>query len=45
MKIGSTTAYHNDKKLVLDTAPMIVKNHDVGTFVMVPARLLLPALD
>lgn len=45
MKIGSTTAYHNDKKLVLDTAPMIVKNHDVGTsYVMVPGKITASCL-
>lgn len=45
MKIGSPVAYLNDRAIVLDTAPMIVTNHDVGTsYVMVPGSFTASCL-
>ncbi len=45
MKIGSPVAYLNGRALVLDTAPMIVSNHNVGTsYVMVPGSFTASCL-
>lgn len=45
MTIGSPVAYLNDRAMVLDTAPMIVTNHDVGTsYVMVPGSFTATCL-
>lgn len=45
MKIGSPVAYLNDKAIVLDTAPMIVTNHDIGTsYVLVPGSFTASCL-
>jgi len=45
MKIGSPVAYLNGNAIVLDTAPMIVTNHDVGTsYVMVPGSFTASCL-
>jgi len=39
MTIGSKTAYLNDKKISLENAPLLVKNHETGvSYVMVPGR-------
>ena len=45
MKVGSPVAHLNGKAVVLDTAPMIVTNHDVGTsYVMVPGSFTASCL-
>ena len=45
MKIGSPVAYLNDRAIVLDTAPMIVTNHDAKTsYVMVPGSFTASCL-
>ncbi len=45
MTIGSKTAYLNGTAVRMDTAPMIVKNHDVNTsYVMVPGRFTATSL-
>ena len=41
MTIGSTTAYLNGTAIEMDTAPMVVTNHEVNTsYVMVPGRFV-----
>ena len=45
MKIGSPVAHLNGRAMILDTAPMIVTNHDVGTsYVMVPGSFTAACL-
>ena len=45
MKIGSPVAHLNGRAIVLDTAPMIVTNHVVGTsYVMVPGSFTASCL-
>lgn len=45
MKVGSPVAYLNGRAIVLDTAPMIVTNHNTGTsFVMVPGSFTASCL-
>lgn len=45
MKIGSPVAHLNNRAIVLDTAPMIVTNNDVGTsYVMVPGSITASCL-
>jgi len=45
MKIGSSVAYLNGNPFILDTAPMIVTNHDVETsYVMVPGSVTATCL-
>lgn len=45
MKIGSPVAHLNDRAIVLDTPPMIITNHDVGTsYVMVPGSITASCL-
>lgn len=45
MKIGSPVAYVNGNPVVLDIAPILVKNHDLGTsFVMVPGSFTATSL-
>ncbi len=45
MTVGSTTAYLNGNAIKMDTAPMIVKNHNVGTsYVMVPGSFTASCL-
>lgn len=45
MKIGSPVAHLNGRAIVLDTAPMIVTNHEVGTsYVMVPGSITASCL-
>ena len=45
MKIGSPVAHLNGRAMVLDTAPMIVTNHDAGTsYVMVPGSFTASCL-
>ncbi|MBH1940957.1 N-acetylmuramoyl-L-alanine amidase [Mobilitalea sibirica] len=45
MKIGSPVAHLNGKPIVMDTAPIIVTNHEVGTsYVMVPGSFTASCL-
>lgn len=45
MKIGSPVAHLNGRAIVLDTAPMIVTNHETGTsYVMVPGSFTASCL-
>lgn len=45
MKIGSPVAHLNGRAIVLDTAPMLVTNHDSGnTYVMVPGSFTASCL-
>lgn len=45
MTVGSKTAYLNGNKMTMDTAPMIVKNHNDGnSYVMVPGSFTASCL-
>lgn len=45
MKIGSPVAYLNGNAIILDTPPMIVTNHDVGSsYVMIPGSVTASSL-
>lgn len=45
MKVGSPVAHLNGRAIVLDTAPMLVTNHEVGTtYVMVPGSFTASCL-
>ena len=45
MKIGDTVAYLNGKPVILDTAPLLVRNNETNTsFVMVPGSITAAAL-
>lgn len=45
MKIGSPVATLNGRAIVLDTAPMIISNHDIGSsYVMVPGSITASCL-